>query len=61
MGTRALELEPIYENKSKIHLIWDFEFSGGPNTSIGLGEGDLKQATVDAVKRITHTAERLIF
>jgi hypothetical protein len=61
MGTRTLELEPIYDNKSEIHVIWDFDFSGGPNASREFGEGDIKQGTVDAVKRIMRAAEELLY
>ena len=57
MGTRILELEPIYGNKSEIHVIWDFDFSSGPNASRGIGERDIKQTTVDAVQRITEAVE----
>lgn len=57
MGTRILELEPVYGNKSEMHVIWDFDFSSGPNASRGFDEGDIKQTTVDAVQRITGAAE----
>ena len=65
MGSRILELEPIYDNKSELRVIWDFDFSSvanfssGPNASRGFVEGDLKQTTVDAVQRIAEAAEEL--
>ena len=58
-GTKMLKLEPIYENKSEVSVIWNFDISSGLNVSRGIAEADLKQATIDAVRSITKAAESL--
>ena len=56
-GSRILELEPIYDNKSRIHVIWNIELSGIPIVSRGIAENGIKQTTVEALLRIAEAVE----
>jgi Polyketide cyclase / dehydrase and lipid transport len=56
-GSRILELEPIYDNKSRIHVIWNIELSGIPIVSRGIAENSIKQTTVEALLRIAEVVE----
>jgi hypothetical protein len=47
-GSRILELEPIYDYKSKVHIIWNIELSGIPIVGRAIAENSLKQTTVQA-------------
>jgi carbon monoxide dehydrogenase subunit G len=56
-GSRILELEPIYDNKSRVHVIWNIDLSGIPIASRGIAEDSIKQTTKEAVLRIAEAAE----
>jgi len=58
-GTKMLKLESIYEDKSEVRVVWNFDFSSGLNVSRGAAEAQLKQTTVEDVRRIAEAAELL--
>jgi hypothetical protein len=56
-GSRILELEPIYDNKSRAHVIWNIDLSGIPIASRDSAENSIKQTTKEAVPRLGKVAE----
>ncbi len=56
-GSRIIALEPIYEDRSRIHVIWNIDLSGIPIAVRGVAENDIKQTTVEDLIRIAKAVE----
>jgi len=56
-GSRILELKPISDNKSKLDVLWNIDFSGIPIVDRGLAENGTRQTTEQALSRIAQAAE----
>jgi carbon monoxide dehydrogenase subunit G len=47
-STRIVQLEPISDNKTRVHAIWDIDLSGIPIIGRGFAENGIGQTTDEA-------------
>jgi len=59
-GSRIIKLVPLGQNRTRLDVAWDFQFSGVPVFARDFVKLQLEEVTQGALEKITKTAEQAL-